>query len=455
MSKSKFTFVCKSCRYSTAKWLGRCPQCNEWNSFEELIENKNHSKHDKRNLTKKSPKNIEEVKKEKNTILRTGIREFDETIGGGITSGSLTLLTGGPGLGKSTLMLEISKGLIKQDPKQKILYITGEETEFQVAKRGKRIGLASNRFYILNETNQENIIEHIKVLQPGIVIIDSIQTIISNEVQSSAGSVAQIREVTYEFMKLCNEQKISMILIGHVLKDGTIAGPKILEHMVDCVLSLEGCSDISQRVLRVIKNRFGCNRKIGIFKMVDEGLKEVTSQDRFIVGISDSNSYGIATSCLSDGNRLFIIEVQSLVVENNTGLGKRITQGLELNRLTMLLAIIEKYLGISMASYDVYVNVIGFTKKRSLESDLAIVGSLLSSYKMKPIKEGSCLLGTISLAGEVSCCEDVDTRINELEMLNYKKIFTSKKMANKYKPKTKIDIVGIEKAEQAVKYIFG
>jgi len=458
MAKDKIKFTCTNCGHETAKWLGKCPECNEWNSFEEEVVNKQsvqRSVQNRRsNIEKDSPKKISEIEQSSFVRYHTTINEFDRVLGNGITKSSITLLGGEPGIGKSTLLMEVCLKLSLNYKDKKILYVSGEESNSQIAERSRRLGINEGNFYILNETCWQDILEHIKKLKPSFLVVDSIQTTISSEIQSAAGTVSQVREVTYELMNYAKATDLTCFVVGHVTKEGSIAGPKILEHMVDTVIYFEGDQFGQYRMLRVIKNRFGNTNEVGIFEMQENGLKEVKNPSQYFLESSLKDAYGRAITCVLEGNRPIFVEIQALVVENKYGNGRRTTQGLDNNRLSLLVAVIDKYFEIPLSFNDIYVNVVGGLKLSTRESDLAILGALLSSYKAKKIKDEIILIGEVGLTGEVRSVPMIESRIKELVQLNYKKVILSKKSARGLKDKFKIELIGIEKATELNRYLF-
>lgn len=456
MAKKKTIFICQNCNYESPKWLGKCPECSEWNTLEESapvsVSKGGVSRRSSSNT--KSPKTISEITEQIIERTATGINEFDRVVGGGLVPGSLSLIGGQPGIGKSTLLLEVMSRLAKNCKDKKILYVSGEESESQIAGRAKRLGVNSGNLLILNETSWQNILEHIQKEKPSFVVIDSIQTTVSQEIQSAPGTVSQIREVTYELMNHVKTKGITCFIVGHITKDGNIAGPKILEHMVDTVIYFEGDQFGQYRILRAIKNRFGNTNEVGIFEMEEVGLKEVPNPSQYFLDDQLEDSFGRSLTCILEGTRPLFIEIQALVVENKFGNGRRTTQGVDQNRLSMMVAIIEKYFAIPLSYNDIYLNVVGGFKLTSRESDLSIIASLLSSYKGKSIDTGEIYLGEVGLTGEVRSVPMIESRLREIEQLNYKVVYSSQKVAEKYKSKfKKLKIIGLRRANDLNKYL--
>ena len=455
MAKIKTTFTCQECGYQSAKWLGKCPDCNQWNSFSEEETFKPSKAAPKSIAGRESkPKTIGEIEHENVERYQTKIGEFDRVMGGGVTLGSLTLIGGEPGIGKSTLLMEVCGKLLTEYGKERILYVSGEESESQIAQRSKRLGVNNENFYIYNETNWQKILEQVKQLKPKFLVIDSIQTTHSSLVDSAAGTLTQIREVTYEMMNYAKSYDLTCFIIGHVTKDGQIAGPKILEHMVDTVIYFEGDQLGQYRMLRVMKNRFGNTNEVGIFEMQEKGLLEIKNPSQYFLEQSLPGSFGRSITCILEGSRSLFVEIQALVVENKFAVGRRTTQGLDSNRVALLVAVIDKYLGIPLSYNDIYVNVVGGMKLTTRENDLSVIASLLSSYYAKPIDNDTLFLGEVGLTGEVRSVPMMEIRLKEVAQMNYKRVITSKRAADDLKGKYKLNLVGITKASELKNILF-
>ncbi len=457
MAKIKSVFTCQDCGYQTAKWLGKCPDCNQWNSFseEETIKPVSSKGAPKSIAGRESkPKTISQIEVESVERYVTGIGEFDRVMGGGVTIGSLTLIGGEPGIGKSTLLMEVCGKLIGNYKNERILYVSGEESESQVAQRSKRLGVNNENFYIYNETNWQNVLQQVKELKPKFLVLDSIQTTHSNQVDSAAGTLTQIREVTYELMNYAKSYDLTCFIIGHVTKEGQIAGPKVLEHMVDTVIYFEGDQLGQYRMLRVMKNRFGNTNEVGIFEMQEKGLVEIKNPSQYFLEQSLNGSFGRSLTCILEGTRSLFVEIQALVVENKFAQGRRTTQGLDSNRVALLVAVIDKYFGIPLSYNDIYVNVVGGMKLTSRESDLSVIASLLSSYHNQPLDSDTIYLGEVGLTGEVRSVPMMEIRLKEIAQMNYKRVVTSKRAAADFKGKFKLQLVGIEKADELKKLLF-
>jgi DNA repair protein RadA/Sms len=455
MAKIKSVFTCQECGHQTAKWLGKCPDCHQWNSFsEEEFVKAPKSLTKSPNGQNSRPKTINEIEHESILRYETKMGEFDRVMGGGITIGSLTLIGGEPGIGKSTLLMEVCGKLLNLQGSQRILYVSGEESESQVAQRSKRLGVENQGFYIFHETNWQKILEQVKELKPKFLVLDSIQTTHSNQIESAAGTLSQIREVTYELMNYAKANNLTCFIIGHVTKEGQIAGPKILEHMVDTVIYFEGDQLGQYRMLRVMKNRFGNTNEVGIFEMQERGLIEIKNPSQYFLEQSLPGSFGRSLTCILEGSRSLFVEIQALVVENKFAVGRRTTQGLDSNRVALLVAVIDKYLGIPLSYNDIYVNVVGGMKLSTRENDLSVIASLLSSYYQSPIPNDTIFIGEVGLTGEVRSVPMMEMRLKEIAQMNYRSVITSKRAADDFKNKYKIEIKGITKASELKNLLF-
>jgi DNA repair protein RadA/Sms len=449
VAKKTSTFICQSCSYQTSKWMGKCPECGSWNSFTEetTIAAKDLNRAHKRTAQgTEVPKLVNEIVLEKQFRVSTGMGEFDRVVGGGVVPGSLILIGGEPGIGKSTLLTSVMGKLSQINNDSVTLYVSGEESVNQVAERAKRVGVNTNNFYIYNETNWQKILDQINKLKPKFLVVDSIQTTTSSEIDSAPGTVSQIREVTYELMNHVKANGITCFVIGHITKEGSIAGPKILEHMVDTVIYFEGDQFGHYRILRAMKNRFGNTNEVGIFEMRESGLNEVKNPSQYFLDDQLKDSFGRSLTCIIEGSRSLFVEIQALVVDNKFGNGRRTTQGVDNNRLSMMVAVIEKYFGLPLGFNDIYLNVVGGMKLSTRESDLSIIASLLSSYRGKPIDSSTIFVGEVGLTGEVRSIPQMEIRVKEMAQLNYKKVITSEKTARELKGKFDIEIVGLRQA---------
>jgi len=428
MAKTKSSFFCQNCGHESTKWLGKCPSCNQWNTFVEEVtqtENKNDWKTETTRSKINKPKNLSEVQSGNEWRLVSPNQELNRVLGGGIVPGSLILIGGEPGIGKSTLMLQL--GL--QVQQVKILYVTGEESEQQVKMRAQRIEqnrIEQDDFYILTETNTKNIFLAIEQLQPQLVIVDSIQTLYSPMLDSAAGSIAQVRQCAGEMMKFAKETDTPVFLVGHITKDGTLAGPKVLEHMVDTVLQFEGDRHLTYRILRTTKNRFGSTSEIGIYEMLGNGLREVSNPSEILISQKEQPQSGTTIGATIEGNRPLLIEIQSLVSPASYGTPQRTPTGFDHKRLNMLLAVLEKRCGFRLGQQDVFVNMAGGIFVEDPAIDLALCVSIVSSLEEIVVSDKVCFAAEIGLGGELRAVNRIDQRISEAEKLGFEEIYVSK-----------------------------
>ena len=450
MSKTKTAFFCQDCGYESPKWMGKCPSCSSWNSFvEEIKQKKGGSAPFSKNLTDAKPVVLQEITKNVKQKRKLQDEELNRVLGGGIVLGSLILVGGDPGIGKSTLMLQLA---IKDH--HKVLYVSGEESESQIKMRAERIGILNESCHILTETNLEAILNHAKQVQPQILIIDSIQTLHSSQIDSAAGSVSQVRESTASLLRYAKESDVPTFLIGHITKDGGIAGPKVLEHMVDTVLQFEGDRNYVYRLLRTSKNRFGSTNEIGIYEMLGDGLRPVENPSEILVTNSDTGLSGISISSTIEGVRPFLIEIQALVSSAAYGTPQRSSTGFDAKRLNMLLAVLEKRCGFKLGTKDVFLNIAGGIKVDDPGVDLAVTMAVLSSNANLPIPAGIAFAAEVGLSGEIRPVNRVDQRIAEVEKLGYKKIIISQNIKGLNLSNYKIDVVQCTKIGQVVKTVF-
>ena len=457
MSKTKSAFFCQNCGHESAKWLGKCPSCNEWNTFVEEIITKTGAKYPKdlwKDYNGNSNSKIISLSKvssaEEERIVTTDT-ELNRVLGGGIVPGSIVLVAGEPGIGKSTLFLQ--NGL--QLNAIRTLYISGEESEQQIKMRADRIGIASEEFYLLVETDTQKIFQEIKKLKPQLVIVDSIQTLHSPFVESSPGSISQIRETAAELQRYAKETQTPVFLIGHITKDGNIAGPKILEHMVDTVLQFEGDRHYAYRILRTLKNRFGSSSELGIYEMTSAGMRPVQNPSEILITQKEEALSGIAIAATIEGIRPLLIETQALVTQSVYGTPQRTVSGFDLRRLQLLLAVLEKRGGFHFGVKDVFVNIAGGIKAEDPSIDLAIVSALLSSYEDVPLPQNICFAGEVGLSGEIRAVNRIEQRIAEAEKLGFEKIIVSRysaKNLNKFHPG--IEVLALGKVEELYQLLF-
>jgi DNA repair protein RadA/Sms len=457
MSKTKSAFFCQNCGYESAKWLGKCPSCNEWNTFVEEVIVKGSDKKEKdewrdyngMDKLKTIPINLVSSAEEKRIV--TTDAELNRVLGGGIVAGSIVLVAGEPGIGKSTLFLQ--DGLLLQDVVT--LYISGEESEQQIKMRADRLGIKNENFYLLTETNTQTIFKEVKKLKPQLLIVDSIQTLHSPFVESGPGSISQIRECAAELQRFAKETNTPVFLIGHITKDGNIAGPKILEHMVDTVLQFEGDRNYTYRILRTIKNRFGSTAELGIYEMTSEGMRMVSNPSEILITQKEDQLSGIAIAATMEGMRPLLIEGQALVTQSVYGTPQRTVTGFDLRRLQLLLAVLEKRGGFHFGVKDVFVNIAGGLKVEDPSLDLAIVTALLSSYEDAPVNHLYCFAGEVGLSGEIRAVNRIEQRIAEAEKLGFERIIVSKYNTKSLgKQKFNIEVVPLGKVEELYQYLF-
>ncbi len=425
MAKAKTVFFCKECGFESAKWLGQCPGCHAWNSF---VEEPSASGKKGRSggsaaaagYGSREPMPLKQVSTDAEERIHTGIREFDRVLGGGIVKGSLVLVGGDPGIGKSTLLLQMCREVNKPaDSSRKVLYISGEESLQQIKLRADRLGEFSGEVFLLAETNLELIEQTLEREKPDIVVIDSIQTVYREEVGAAPGSVSQVREATASLLQLAKGKEITIFIVGHVTKEGTVAGPRMLEHMVDTVLYFEGDSSAVYRILRAVKNRFGSTNEIGVFEMAGNGLLEVQNPSKYMLEGKPEDEPGSVVTPVMEGTRPILVEVQALVCQTNFNMPRRTAVGVDYNRVNLLMAVMEKRMGISLAGCDAYVNVAGGMKVSEPGIDLAIVLALLSSYKNRALDSKTIVFGEVGLTGEIRSISMTAQRIKEAEKMGY------------------------------------
>lgn len=428
MTLSKNQFVCSECSALSTQWMGQCPRCKSWNSLSEKKQSEPQKNQQFEHRIKTQVLSLSSIKKESNTKIVTGLTELDRVLGGGLTHGSLTLLGGEPGVGKSTLLLKICEQVANQLtslPENKIvLYVTGEELVHQVAERAERMFIQNNRIHIIHETNLQLIKDVVSDFRPVLLIIDSIQTTVSSEVAGSAGSVSQVKEVTFEIMNLIKSLEITTIIIGHINKEGSIAGPKVLEHMVDTVLSFE--REQNYRILRASKNRFGSTTELGVFEMNNSGIEDSRIIAQNFLKYDNKNLIGRSFTCSYQGNRHLFLEVQALVVESSLAAGKIISQGVESKRISLIVAVLEKFLKLGLSAHDIYINIAGEIRLDSKASDLALVSAILSSFYNTPTVDRSLYVGEIGLAGEIRPAKMGSAFLTELSSIGIKKLICAK-----------------------------
>lgn len=457
MSKTKTAFFCSNCGQESAKWLGKCPSCEQWNTFvEEVIvrgTDKKQTEWKEFSGLSNGVKTIslQDVSSSEEKRILTADAELNRVLGGGIVTGSIVLIAGEPGIGKSTLFLQDALQL----KNVVTLYISGEESEQQIKMRADRLKIENENFFLLTETNTQIIFQEIKKLRPELVIIDSIQTLQSPYVESAPGSVSQIRESAAEFQRFAKETNTPVFLIGHITKDGSIAGPKILEHMVDTVLQFEGDRNYAYRILRTLKNRFGSSSELGIYEMTGEGMRQVSNPSEILITQREEQLSGVAIAATMEGIRPLLIEVQALVTQSVYGTPQRTNTGFDLRRLQLLLAVLEKRGGFHFGVKDVFINIAGGLKVEDPSIDLAVLSALLSSYEDVSLPLHICFAGEVGLSGEIRAVNRIEQRIAEAEKLGFEKIVVSKYNTKGLgKSKFKIEVVALGKVEELYQYLF-
>lgn len=453
MAKPKSMYICSECGYQSLRLLGKCPSCNKWNTLTETIISDTPSAADtpKKIISSQSaPKSIRDVKIDSYFRYTTGMKELDRVLGGGIVRGSLILVGGDPGIGKSTILLQICDYTSKD---KRVLYVSGEESEGQIKIRAERLGVASENLYLVSETDVEIITEYIRSLKPDIVIIDSIQTMHHSQVASAPGSVPQVREATNAFMHTAKQNNISMFIVGHVTKDGSLAGPRVLEHMVDCVLYFEGDRQMTFRILRCVKNRFGSTNEIGVFEMKGSGLCEVENPSAMLLDGRQENSSGSAVVCTMEGSRGVLAEIQALVTPTGFGNPRRMSSGIDINRLILMIAVLEKRAGIRLGSADVYINVAGGLRIDETAVDLGICVSIASAFKDVPLSPDIVFIGEVGLGGELRSVSQLEKRLIEASKLGFTKAVVPSFSLKGVKIPQGMDVLGAKTLKEALRSI--
>lgn len=450
MVKSRTAFFCKNCGNESSKWLGKCPSCGEWNTFiEEQIIKEDKNSH--KSSSQKVPISLSEISLNSELRIDSENVELNRVLGGGLVAGSVVLIGGEPGIGKSTLMLQVALKLTSL----KFLYVSGEESEQQIRMRAERIGFKSNSCFILTETLTSNILNQCEKLRPDIILIDSIQTLISDNIDSSPGSISQIRETAFEMLQYAKKSGIPVILIGHITKDGALAGPKVLEHMVDTVLQFEGDRNYGFRILRSIKNRFGSTSELGIYEMNSGGLREVSNPSELLLGQHDEMLSGTSIAATTEGLRPMLIETQALVSTAAYGTPQRSSTGFDIRRLNMLLAVLEKRCGFKLSSKDVFLNIAGGIRVLDTAADLAIVSAILSSNTDISLPKKICFAGEIGLSGEIRSVNRIEQRVAEAEKIGFKSIVISRNNLKAAQSSARtIKVEGISKIDQLGQILF-
>lgn len=450
--KTVTVYFCQSCGYESSKWMGQCPGCREWNTFvEEKIEKKTAGK-GRRNTDGENsrPYKISEIDMQEKERIQTHFPELDRVLGGGIVPGSLVLVGGDPGIGKSTLLLQVCRNLADG---MTVLYISGEESLQQIKMRAERIGTFTDQLLLLCETNLERISQVIEQQKPRVVIIDSIQTMYNEEVSSAPGSVSQVRESTGRLLQIAKGMGVTVFIVGHVTKEGVVAGPRVLEHMVDMVLYFEGDRHAAYRILRGVKNRFGSTNEIGVFEMCEEGLREVENPSEFMLNGKPQGASGSVVACSMEGTRPVLLEVQALVCHSNFGIPRRTAAGTDLTRVNLLMAVLEKRGGLSLANSDAYVNIAGGIRMNEPAIDLGIVMALASSFRDKAIDEKMICFGEVGLSGEVRAVNMAQQRVLEAKKLGFTSCMLPKVCVPGLTETSGIKIIGVENIQEAIRYM--
>ena len=448
MAKAKTVFVCSECGNESPKWLGKCPACNNWNTFyEQKVEKYTDTNKIEKKVNNK-PRPLNSYVGQEANRTSTGYSELDRVLGGGLVKGSLILLGGEPGIGKSTLILQLCE---KIQGDGKVLYVSGEESAEQIKLRADRLEVKNDDLMFLGETDIDIVKDAIIETEPKLVIIDSIQTMYSDEITAAAGSVSQVREITSQIMRMCKSQQITTIIIGHVTKDGNIAGPRVLEHMVDTVLYLEGERYNTYRILRAVKNRFGSTNEIGMFEMRQEGMCEVTNPSDVLISDREGNPSGSCIIASVEGTRPILVEMQALTSQTVFGIPKRTANGIDYNRIAVLMAVIEKRAGLLLGNQDVYINIAGGMKLSEPAIDLGIIATVASAYKNVPIPRDTVVIGEVGLTGEVKRINLIEKRLKEVEKLGFKTCIIPENNKKGLKENYKLDIIGVKNIGEALK----
>ena len=452
MAKQKTIFVCQSCGYKAPKWLGRCPDCNAWNSFVEEIAETVQKERERRQPAIDKPRRIDSISTDKEIRHKTGLHEFDRTLGGGVVPGSLVLIGGDPGIGKSTLILQTAQKLAQHG--LKTLYVSGEESVQQIKMRADRLAVDAPELYLLTGTCLEDIIERLEELDPRIIVVDSIQTVFTESLSSAPGSIGQVREVTSRLMNLAKRSGRAIFLIGHVTKDGAIAGPKALEHLVDTVLYFEGDGSHMYRILRSVKNRFGPTNEIGVFEMQDHGLEEVRNPSNIFLGQRENDVSGSIVVSSMEGSRPLLVEIQALVCNSYLAMPRRTTIGVDPNRVSVLVAVLAKRGGVALSDKDIFINVAGGIKINEPAIDLGIIATAASSFLNKPIPRNTVTFGEVGLSGEIRGVSNTELRLKEAVKLGFSRCVLAQKSLKALKTKPDMKLIGISTVQEALEVLF-
>jgi DNA repair protein RadA/Sms len=452
--QSNTIFICQNCGFESRKWLGKCPECGEWNSLveERLVTTKKGRSGNGFRVREAKAVAYSEIESQDDTRVSSGVTEFDRVLGGGIVPGTLVLLGGDPGIGKSTLMLQVADKLSTAG--KKVLYVSGEESERQIKLRGERLRIAAPNLLLLPETNLENILREVDRIQPAAIIVDSIQTTFSTEIESAPGSVSQIREVAAQFLLLAKNRGVPVFLIGHVTKEGSIAGPRALEHIVDTVLYFEGERHHNHRIVRATKNRFGAANEVGVFEMTTSGLAPVANPSQMFLAERPADAAGsVVTACI-EGTRPMLVEIQALVSTSKYGTGRRMTQGVDQNRVALMIAMLEKRAGMQLLGDDVFVNIAGGLEVDEPAVDLGLVTAIASSFRNQPIDEHTAVFGEVGLTGEIRGSSQASVRAREAQALGFKRIVMPSSNTTGLEKLLGIRVVGVRSVDEALQELF-
>ncbi|HYF81839.1 MAG TPA: DNA repair protein RadA [Clostridia bacterium] len=453
MAKVRTKFVCNECGSESPKWMGKCPECGQWNTLVEEVEQKESQAQQRLIGALSKPESLMDISDNVQERVSTGNSELDRVMGGGIVKGSLILVGGDPGIGKSTLLLQVSNNIgIKG---RKVLYISGEESAAQIKLRASRMDIRSENIFLVSENNTENVDVYVNDMKPDILIVDSIQTMYNPAISSAPGSVSQVREATLGLMKIAKQDGIATFIAGHVTKQGAIAGPRVLEHMVDTVLYFEGETHMSYRVLRAVKNRFGSTNEIGIFEMGDKGLTEVINPSEMLLSGRMKGASGSCVISAMEGTRAMLVEVQALLSHTSFGVPRRNATGVDYNRVMLLMAVLEKRVGMQLGSSDSYVNVVGGIKLNEPASDLGIIAAITSSFRDKEIDEGTVIIGEVGLAGEIRAVNFMEKRVNEAAKLGFKRCIIPRNNLGRLNDKSGIEVIGVSNVNEMLDTILG
>lgn len=452
MAKAKKSiYFCQNCGHEESKWLGQCPMCKEWNSFVEEKVTVSKGSASKGAVREANVVTLASVATDQEDRMQTRIEELDRVLGGGVVPGSLVLVGGDPGIGKSTLLLQVCRSLSEQ--KRKVLYISGEESLKQIKLRANRMGEFNEHLLLLCETNLETIRQVIEKEQPDVAVIDSIQTMYSEEISAAPGSVSQVREATNTLMQIAKGLNITIFIVGHVTKEGTVAGPRVLEHMVDTVLYFEGDRHASYRILRGVKNRFGSTNEIGVFEMRESGLEEVPNPSEYMLNGRPEDASGSVVACSMEGTRPILMEIQALVCRSNFGMPRRTAAGTDYNRVNLLMAVLEKRMGLPLSGYDAYINIAGGIRMNEPAIDLGIVMAIISSYKNRPVSPGTIVFGEVGLSGEVRAVSMPEQRVAEARKLGFHTCIMPQVSKDMLKKTEGIEVIGVKSVNQAMNLI--